>query len=78
MDISLLNLQSCEARRSPNFHARAKHVEIHFHFVRERVANKLLNIRPISSNDQIVDGFTKTLSAQKLKDFRHNLNLVEL
>lgn len=47
------------------FHARAEHIEIDYHFVKERVTNKRLQIRPISSRDQIADGFTKVLSTQK-------------
>ena len=57
------------------FHARAKHIEIDFHFVRERVSNKLLQIRLISTNEQLADGFTKALSVGKLEDFKCNLNL---
>jgi histone deacetylase 1/2 len=33
------------------FHARTKHIEVDLHFVRERVAQKLLQIRFISSKD---------------------------
>ena len=58
------------------FHARTKHIEIDFHFVRERVAQKLLNIRFINSGDQLPDGFTKAITAAKMKQFRVNLNLV--
>jgi hypothetical protein len=46
--------------------------------MRERVARKQLNIRFISSEDQIADGFTKTLSLPKLKNFQYNLNLRRL
>ena len=48
------------------FHARTKHIKVDFHFVRERVAQKLLQIRFIPSNDQLADGFTKPIAAPKL------------
>jgi hypothetical protein len=44
-------------------------------FVRQRVANKLLDIKFISSKDQTADGFTKALPVKNLDAFRRNLNL---
>jgi histone deacetylase 1/2 len=60
------------------FHARTKHIEVDYHFVRERVAQKLLDIRFISLGDQVTDGFTKSLSTRQLEVFRRNLNLDKL
>ena len=57
------------------FHCRAKHIEIDFHFVRERVARKQLQVRLIPSKDQVADGFTKALPVQKFEEFKRNLNL---
>jgi hypothetical protein len=57
------------------FHARTKHIEVDYHFVRERVARKQLEIRFISKNDQVANDFTKALSLQKFTSFQHNLNL---
>jgi hypothetical protein len=60
------------------FHGRMKHVEIDFHFVRERVARKLLDVRLVSTDDQVADGFTKPQTEKKLILFRNNLNLCKL
>jgi hypothetical protein len=57
------------------FLARTKHIEIDYHFIRERVTKRLLNIQFISSGDQVVDRFTKPQTYWKLVRFRINLNM---
>jgi histone deacetylase 1/2 len=69
------NLGATYLSANPVFHARAKHIEIDFHFVRERVLRKQLEIRFIPSKDQVADGFTKPLPYRAFEDFKHNLNL---
>lgn len=60
------NIGATYLSANPVFHARTKHIELDFHFVRERVAQKLLQFRFIPSNDQLADGFTKPIAAPKL------------
>jgi histone deacetylase 1/2 len=72
------NLGATYLSANPVFHARAKHIEIDFHFVRERVMKKQLEIRFIPSRDQVADGFTKPLPYQAFENFKHNLNLSKL
>jgi hypothetical protein len=72
------NLVATYLSSNPVFHTRIKHIEVDYHFVREQVTRKQLDIRFISTKDQLADGFTKSMSAQQLLHFQHNLNLSRL
>ena len=69
------NLGATYLSANPIFHAMTKHIEIDYHFVRERVADKLLNIIFIPTGDQVADRSTKPLTLRQLEAFRHNINL---
>ena len=72
------NLGAKYLSSNPIFHARTKHIEVDFHFVRERVLQKLLEIEYVPTGDQVADGFTKALSVRLLENFKSNLNLTRL
>jgi hypothetical protein len=63
---------------NPVLYGRMKHIEVEYHFVRERVAKKLLRIEFVPTGDQIADGFTKALAVRQMENFKHDLNLARL
>jgi hypothetical protein len=72
------NMRAMYLASNPIFHGRIKHVEVNYHFVRDQVIKKQLEVRFISTDDQVTDGFTKALSQGRLMEFQRNLNLIKL
>ena len=59
-------------------HSRTKHIDLDYHFVRERVAAKALHIAIVSSKYQLADIFTKPLDAPRFQFLRSSLTLTQL
>ncbi len=51
---------------------------MHYHFIREKVLAKEIDLIHVSTEDQVADIFTKTLSTDKLKKFQKMLGVLEV
>ncbi|GAB2277530.1 hypothetical protein Dimus_039233 [Dionaea muscipula] len=72
------NMSSLSMTVNPVFHARSKHIELDYHFVRERVALGLLITRYVPTHGQLADIFTKAQSRMSLVSLRAKLCLTTL
>ncbi|XP_021831397.1 uncharacterized protein LOC110771407 [Prunus avium] len=71
------NLGATYLSANPIFHARTKHVEIDYHFVRDQVSAGRLHVKFISTKDQLADIMTKPLSSTRFKFIRDKLRVQE-
>ena len=62
--------------RNPIFHARTKHIEVHYHYVKERLSAGEINLDYVPTQDNLADLFTKALSREKFEAFRKALGLL--
>ncbi|KAI5070308.1 hypothetical protein GOP47_0014651 [Adiantum capillus-veneris] len=62
--------------RNPVFHARTKHIELHYQYVRERLSVGEISLAYVPTQDNLADLFTKALSCEKLEAFRKALGLL--
>ena len=69
------NLSTIKLAKNPIFHARTKHIEVHYHFIQERVMAEDVNLQHINNNLQTTNIFTKALGADKVWLFMINLGL---
>jgi hypothetical protein len=70
------NIGATYLTTNPIFHRRIKHVEVDYHFVHERVASRQLDVRIISSKDQVADIMTKPLAGPAFSKICNILNLI--
>lgn len=64
--------------KNPEFHERTKHIDIKFHFIREKYADGIFELRYVETDQQRADIFTKSLSADKHNYLRNEIGCVSL
>ncbi|KAF3679119.1 hypothetical protein FXO38_02909 [Capsicum annuum] len=67
------NLSAKRLAENPVFHARTRHVEVHYHFIREKDLQEEIELKHFRTEDQDADLFTKGLSGNKFERFYHQL-----
>jgi hypothetical protein len=61
--------------KNNKFHARSKHIDICYHFIREAVENETVKLSYVPTAKSVADIFTKPLPAPKFTLFRSALGL---
>ncbi len=56
--------------KNPQYHGRAKHIDIKYHFIRDQIANGVINLKYCNTDDMVADMFTKGLSGEQFKKLR--------
>jgi hypothetical protein len=72
------NISSILLVNNPIYHARTKHIEVHYHFIKKKVLAKEIDLIHVGIENQIADIFTKALGIDKLRKFRKMFGVLEV
>ena len=63
--------------KNSTFYSRSKHIDVRYHWIRDVLDEKLLQIEKIHTDDNGLDMMTKSLLIQKLDIYRIAVGLME-
>jgi hypothetical protein len=72
------NQSAISLASNPVFHARTKHIEIDYHFIREKVLNNQISVCYVPSERQVADIFTKSLPVARFDALKSKLMVFPL
>ncbi|KAG3097372.1 Retrovirus-related Pol polyprotein from transposon TNT 1-94 [Phytophthora idaei] len=69
------NQGSIALAKNPEFHKRTKHIDIRYHFVREKVEDSQVVLQYVSTIDMLADIMTKAITAVQFEVLRNKLGI---
>ena len=72
------NMSTIVLSKNLEHHARTKHIDVQFYFVRHYIKQKIIDLKYIFTKKQLVDAFTKTIVINTFKSFCKKINLIDL
>jgi hypothetical protein len=72
------NISSILLANNLAYHARTKHIELHYQFIREKILTKEIDLIHVNIENQVANIFTKVLGIDKLKKFRKMLGVLKV
>jgi hypothetical protein len=70
------NTSAISVPKNPVLHSKIKHIPIKYHFLREKVTNRVVQLNYIPSTEHIVDFFTKPLATTPFGYLRQKLGVI--
>ena len=72
------SLSAIGLANNPKHHAKTKHINIQYHFIREHITNDTIQLSHINTKEQLADVLTKALSGPTFKYLVRQMNLLPM
>ena len=77
-EIYIDNRSAIALAKNPLYHEISKHIDTRYHFIREHVKNKEVELISCKTNNQVADIFTKTLKREVFIRLKFMLGMISL
>ena len=75
MNIHCNNSSAINILKNHVIHSRTKHIEIHHHFIKDLVKDKVVSLEFVSTKQQLENIFNKPLDSLKFEFIRKSLGI---
>ena len=72
------NQSAIKLVKNPEFHRRTKHIDVRYHYIREKFNEGLFSLEYISSKEQIADIMTKPTPRTRFNELREMLGVINI
>lgn len=77
-DFYMDNQSAIRLIKNPELHKRSKHIDIRYHFIREKYEQHFFSLNYVSTENMIADIFTKSLSTKRFGFLRNLMNVISV
>lgn len=77
-DLFVDNQSAIRLAKNPEFHKSCKHIDVRYHFVREKLMEGIFTLNYVRSEDQLADIFTKALPKVRFQNLRSKLGITSI
>ena len=71
------NKSAIALAKNPVYHKRSKHIDTRFHFIRDHIKNKEVEIHHVKTSEQVADILTKPLKFEIFQQLRRKLGMLD-
>jgi len=72
------NQSAIALAQNPTSHSRAKHIDIRFHFIQERIVRNEMKLQYISTHQMVANILTKALPREAFEKFHEALGVIKV
>ena len=78
VQLKIDNKSAINLSKNPVHHERSKYIDLRYHYIRECVEERKVEVEQVRTEDQLADILTKSLGRAKFTELRCRLGIIQV